>query len=320
VSSAIAPVASTSAAASAAPAEPPPRVPGRIVCGANECHAGTEVCCLGSPPRCVPARGADPHATWEACGKKDFLRCDDAGDCGEGKTCCEETFYEADGVQVFHGACLPTKAGKVSCARAELCSQDDAACLRKDNVCGDKSDDDPRRRCSAPAQARKKPLCGSKPCDDGMTCVEPQEGKRACVPGVLPRYPENIGKGVIECDRGRDCGEDESCFTNPQVAGHRCDWGLAGVDPLSESALCADVTDCAAFCRNDPARAPSCHVDPSTRQGRCECLMRCAKEQDCKSNDCTQILLARGAADTSGKAFCDKARGVCECGAPGKKR
>jgi len=138
-----APIAVLSAAP--APSAPPPTGPGTITCGASRCRAGAEICCLGQPPRCVPAPTVPPDsnayqeafARQKACGGTDhFLACDDAGDCGAGQTCCEET-YETETKSIHQGTCSPLRAGRVTCARAELCSAEDPRCARKDNACTD---------------------------------------------------------------------------------------------------------------------------------------------------------------------------------------
>lgn len=296
---------------------------GRITCGSGECSAPSEICCMAESPRCIPTpdpppipKGSEYNARfivasqrWRACGRQDFRACDDAGDCAAGETCCAERELESDGVPIWHGVCSPLRAGKVSCSYAELCSDDDPTCVRKGNVCrGDPGE--PRNECAATPQARRKPLCGSAPCQDGMTCVE-TGGKRACVQG------ESLDPwkyAVIECDRGRDCGEDESCFTNPQRAGHRCDWDLQGIDAMSEQALCDAPEDCVASCRHAPASIPSCYIHSETKKGRCECLSPCKKDDECE--DCTYLVLRRGEGELPAEPFCDLSRSVCDCRSP----
>jgi hypothetical protein len=296
----------------AAPA-PPPTGPGTIACGATRCRAGAEICCLGEPARCVPAPAVPPDSNTyqeasvrqKACGTNYILACDDAGDCGAGQTCCEET-YESETSSIYQGVCRPLRAGRVTCARAELCSADDGRCARKDNACADVNG---TLRCQLPISRRAHPRCGKKPCPDDMTCVL-QDGEPTCVKGAF-RNELPFRAGVIECDRGRDCGEDESCYQNPQLPGRRCDFAIAGVDGLSERAYCTSAEDCAGYCRLAEGAVPNCHVDPKARSGRCECLDRCAKDADCEG--CGRLGVLREDLDPNAAAFCDRKKGACEC-------
>jgi hypothetical protein len=301
----------------------PASTTGRIACGAAWCKAGSELCCGGRSPRCValPAPSAAVKGggsqtaavgamdAWRLCGRQDFQLCDDGGDCAEGQVCCSERELVDDESDFSYKACLPGRPGKVSCTYEEACSDDNPTCLRKDNVCGGEGLSP--GSCRIPARLRHKVVCGSGPCADGMTCVQTDDG-RACVPGIK-RFPADFG--VIECERGKDCGEDESCYNNPQAPGYRCDFSLAGVDGLSESAQCQDATDCVAFCRRDGS-LPSCYENPETRARRCECLARCTKDEEC--GPCEAILIPRGAGLDASEAFCDKARGACDCRVPKK--
>jgi len=297
--------------AAPAPSAPPPSGPGTIACGATRCRAPAEICCLGELPRCVRAPPVPPEsdayqeasARQKACGTDRFLACDDAGDCGAGQTCCEET-YESETKDLHQGACRPLRAGRVICARAELCSADDPRCARKDNACTDLNG---WSRCELPLALRTRPRCGKKPCPAGTTCVEGDDGP-TCVKGLF-RHDISLFNRVIECDRGRDCGEDESCYKNPQVPGRRCDFAIAGVDGLSEPAYCTGAEDCVAYCRFDDRAVPNCHVDPKRHSGRCECLTRCTKDTDC--DGCERLAVLRGEAD--GAPFCDRRKGACEC-------
>jgi hypothetical protein len=298
--------------AAPAPIAPPPTGPGTIACGATRCRAGAEICCLGETPRCVPAPAAPPEGDAQlvivrqkACGTHHFLACDDAGDCGAGQTCCEET-YETETHSLYQGTCVPLCAGRVTCERAELCSLDDPRCARKDNACTDVNG---TLRCQLPLALRPRPRCGKKPCPADMTCVVGETGP-TCEKGLF-RNDLPGRSGVIECDRGRDCGEDESCFQNPQLPGRRCDFTIAGVDSLSEPASCTGPEDCVAYCRLDERVVPNCHVEPKAHGGTCECLQRCAKDADC--NGCMGLAVLRGNIDPGSPAFCDRRKKACEC-------
>ncbi len=258
------------------PSAPPPTGPGTIACGATRCRAGAELCCLGQPPRCISAPAVPPDgsayqqasARQKACGTNHVLTCDDAVDCGPGQSCCEET-YETETNDIYQGACRPLRAGRVTCARAELCSADEPRCARKDNACADTGG---TLRCQLPLALRTRPRCGKEPCAADMTCVD-EDGKPTCTRGLF-RNEIPLRSDVLECDRGRDCGEDESGYQNPQAPGRRCDFAIAGVDGLSEPAYCTGPEDCTAYCRSAEGAVPSCHVDAKRRSGRCECRGR----------------------------------------------
>jgi hypothetical protein len=241
----------------------------------------------------------------KACGARRFLACDDAGDCGAGQTCCEEQF-EFDTVSLYQGACRPLRAGRVTCPRAELCSADDGRCARKDNACAGEGG---TRRCALPLALRTRPRCGKAPCPADMTCVD-GDGGPTCKQGRF-RDDASLLAGIIECDRGRDCGEDESCYQNPQVRGRRCDFSIAGIDSLSEPAYCTGPEDCGAYCRLDEHAVPNCHVDAESHSGRCECLKLCTKDADC--DGCGLLAVLRGNIDPGSAAFCDRRKGACEC-------
>jgi hypothetical protein len=303
------------ALASAAPPAiaPPPTGPGTIACGATRCRAGAELCCLGPVPRCAPVLTIPPDGNWDrevsarqkACATDRFLACDDAGDCGAGQTCCEET-YETETESIYQGICSPLRAGRVNCMRAELCSVDDPRCARKDNACTDVNG---TLRCQLPLQLRKPPRCGKAPCPAGMTCVE-EEGGPTCTKGIF-RNDIPLTNGVIECNRGRDCGEDESCYQNPQMPGRRCDFSIAGIDGLTEPTYCTGPEDCVASCRLDERAVPSCRVAAKQQSGHCECLKRCKEDTDC--DGCMLLAVQRGNIDPSATAFCDQRKGACEC-------
>jgi hypothetical protein len=246
----------------------------------------------------------------KACGGHRFLACDDAGDCGPGRTCCEES-YETETTSTYQGTCRPLRAGRVTCPRAELCSADDGRCARKDTACTSVAG---AMRCQLPLARRARPRCGARACALGMTCVDGEAGP-TCVPGAF-RDDVTLQKGVIECDRGRDCGEDESCFQNPQLPGRRCDFGIAGVDGLSERAYCTGAEDCVAYCRLDATAVPNCHVATvggKKRAGVCECLTRCTKDTDC--DGCARLAILREGVSMAATAFCDRRKGACECSA-----
>lgn len=292
----------------------PPTGPGSTACGATRCRTGAEICCLGEPARCVPAPPApadgaaysEAAARQKACGTDHFLACDDAGDCGPGHTCCEETFTD-ETTSLWQGACRPLRAGRVACERAELCSTDDARCTRKDNACADVGG---TRRCQLPLALRSRPQCGKQPCPAGKTCVEGDAGP-TCVEGLF-RNEIPVRTGVLECNRGRDCGEDESCYDNPQLPGRRCDFSLAGIDGLSERAHCTGPEDCSAYCRHDKDAVPNCHGETKGRSGRCECLRPCTKDADC-GEECRRLAALRDGGDPGVRAYCDRRKGACEC-------
>lgn len=136
-----------------------------------------------------------------------------------------------------------------------------------------------------------------------MTCVDAGEG-RTCVQGLFRNdFPDRVG--VIECDRGRDCGEDESCYKNPQFPGQRCDFTIAGMDGLSEPAYCSGQEDCVAYCRHDQRWVPNCHG------GSCECLDRCTKDADC--TNCGPLIVRRQEIDGNAVPFCDRRKAACDC-------
>lgn len=309
--------AAEAAVSSVAPAQsaPPPTGPGTIACGATRCRAGAEICCLGQPPRCIlaPAVPTDTSAFEQAfalrkaCGADDILACDDAGDCGAGQTCCAET-YETETKSLRQATCAPLRAGRVTCGRTELCSADDARCARKDNACAEMNG---RLRCQLPRALRTRPPCGKGKahCPVDMTCIDEGSGP-ACAKGLFVDEI-SLHPGVIECDRGRDCGEDESCYQNPQLSGRRCDFAIAGVDNLSEPAYCTGAEDCLGYCRLDEHAVPNCHVLAKEHSGRCECLERCTKDADC--NGCGRLAILRGDVDPGVAAFCDRRKGACEC-------
>jgi hypothetical protein len=241
----------------------------------------------------------------KACGARRFLACDDAGDCGAGQTCCEEQF-EFDTVSLYQGACRPLRAGRVTCPRAELCSADDGRCARKDNACAGEGD---TRRCALPLALRTRPRCGKKPCAAGMTCVVEDAGP-TCVPGVF-RNDFGDRTDVLECERGRDCGEDESCYQNPRSPGQRCDFSVAGLDGLVEPAYCTGPEDCVAACRLAAGTVPSCYTKAKQRLGHCECLTPCTQDADCEG--CGRLAMERNGDFPDSSAYCDRKKGGCEC-------
>jgi hypothetical protein len=149
-----------------------------------------------------------------------------------------------------------------------------------------------------------------------MTCVEGEDGP-TCEKGV---FRNNIPYrfGVIECNRGRDCGEDESCYQNPQLPGHHCDYGLTGIDELTEHALCTGPEDCTAYCRDGESQAAVCYVAPKHKDGGvCECVPQCSRDNQC-ANVCQYLSLRREEVQMNDEAFCDKRKGVCACRKPRK--
>jgi hypothetical protein len=208
-----------------------------------------------------------------ACGSG-FVQCDDAGDCGKGETCCAESEL-AETTTTDYALCSPERAGRVSCSAAERCSDDDPTCARRGNVCGKPHPVDRARTCGVPSADRPRPRCGAAPCAEGMTCIA-TNGSRSCIPGVWTFLERS---DVIECDRGRDCGEDESCFMFQADEGHHCYWTVE-LDASSEPALCEGAADCAVYCRLTPASVGSCYVDAEHPLGRCECFSRCATDAD----------------------------------------
>lgn len=307
-----APAASVTAAP--APPPPPPTGPGTIACGATRCRAGAEICCLGASPRCVAApavrAGAggyeEADARQKACGTDVILACDDAGDCGAGQTCCDES-YSSETKTISLGACRPLRAGRVVCEREELCSLEDRSCARRDTVCADARGGG--MRCRIPPEKRTRPRCGKKPCAAGETCVL-ESGAETC---TAERIEDDwfSRAAVVECNRGRDCGEDQACYQNPQLPGRRCDYALAGIDGLSEPAYCTGAEDCAGYCRHDARSVPSCHVAGKGRSGRCECLDPCTKDADCPT--CDRLAILRDDLGSGGRPFCDRRKGACDC-------
>jgi hypothetical protein len=142
-----------------------------------------------------------------------------------------------------------------------------------------------------------------------MTCVEGENGP-TCEQGLF-RNQVPFRNGVIECDRGRDCGDGESCYQNPQLPGRRCDFGLAGIDGLTEPAYCTGPEDCVAYCRLDERAVPNCHVGAKKQVGVCECLSPCTKDADC--DGCMRLAVLRGDVDPTATAFCDRRKKACEC-------
>lgn len=278
---------------------------GRILCGSSACRVGKEMCCLGDQPHCLAIPPKDPEegelGRFGLCKSSALALCDDAGDCAAGETCCRTRVMGSDGATLDESVCTPLRGGRVVCEYEERCSTDDPRCLRRGATCA-------AGACGFTAAARTRPRCGAAPCPAGSTCVE-TGGVRSCKPGEL-RYPETLD--VIECDRGRDCADGEACYKNPQAGGHRCDFGLAGVDALSEPALCAADADCADFCKGPFDQVASCWLGRGPAHGTCECTRRCTKNEDC-ANACMSLKIRREDNATPTGDACDKARGLCKC-------
>lgn len=309
-----------SATATAIATAPPPRMvdptaPGWIVCGEGSCEIGKEICCLGDKPSCVPipaepdAYGGPLFAMWQACRFREFMQCDDAGDCGVGQVCCQERDLGAEGATLDHRSCLPLRDGKVDCHFAEQCSPANEACSRKGTVCG-APDENRARECAVPESARYKPPCPKGPCAAGLACVRAEGGLR-CEPREGRFVPD-----LVECSLGRQCSEDQSCFKYPSANGTRCDYNLRGVDDLTEPALCDSVADCKAYCRGDPSMVPHCFKGsgPSGEVGSafCECLLPCTKDTDCPEN-CFRLALHRSQDSSELERRCDKKIHACDC-------
>jgi hypothetical protein len=284
----------------------------RIQCGSDDCDARSEVCCDGPKPHCLALVDVPTPATpqegpplntdliWQACERARFKRCDDAGDCADGETCCNEV--EGGEYPIEYTRCVPLRAGRVMCTYAEECSEDDTRCARNANLCT--ATKGSAGQCVTRPSAHHKPTCPTTPCPDGSTCVA-KDGKRSCEPGEHYFFED---RSVVECNGGRDCGEGESCFSFQFSPGRHCYWNVE-VDPQSEPALCSDAADCTSFCRNTEGVA-RCHVDKENPDGRCECFSNCTKDDDC--SNCMFIGIMRGSPEAL-EGFCDKKTKACDC-------
>jgi hypothetical protein len=286
-------VAEEPAAVAAGPTPDPG--PGLFRCGQAVCKAGVEVCaprqaCGEDWPAkaCVAknelsARTFDsqnPSATCqdECFGWFDTKECDGPGDCKQGEVCCysrQRIIGPCDDGEDGHideYACKPAIAGRTPCHTAEICSAKEPTCARPGSSCA-VDEATGIGRCAVPRRAKQEDL-----------------------------------SRVFECERGRDCAPDESCFTGP--GGHWC--GLNATSWAGdEVALCQDASDCVGFCRG--RKDAVCYPDGERRF--CECRPACQRSQDCKSSDyCARLSLNRyGGAMLPLEPFCNLAQRRCDC-------
>lgn len=230
-----APVATTPLAPKAAPREsttqksaptavvvPAPPVvkasPGRVACGSTSCDTTHQVCCNGA--RCI--EHADVQAWVKAHPNKaryhrlmgdgcpmagewsnEAAACDDAGDCSDGKACCEQgrgSEYWAFACEA--SPCEQVCSGPGSCTPGYHCEYDK-------NATGAV-----RGKCRFTAA---KVSCGTQTCGgDKPFCCEPTQSDIDEEPPILPhcRAAAESCEGSsrrLECRQNTDCGDNRKC-------------------------------------------------------------------------------------------------------------
>lgn len=89
---------------------PPPREPGRILCGGATCDASSEQCCLpydeSQAAACASRANGCPSGYFN-------VDCDEPGDCAPGESCCLYRFLQGGGIAEI--SCGAACAGQVVC-------------------------------------------------------------------------------------------------------------------------------------------------------------------------------------------------------------
>jgi hypothetical protein len=305
--------------------------PGRFACGDASCIAGRETCApreaCGSdwPAKACVATAkvkswtfgdAKPGTTCkDGCFSwYDYKACDGPSDCKTGQICCYDRHRiigpcgdgEDGSLDVFE--CRPAKKAGGPCRTAEICSASDSKCSRPGSRCVI----DPKTglgACMVPRRAL--PRCGAAPCAPPLACMANRtDQKRFCTNDPAGHADQ---AELIECDRGRDCAPDESCFE--AYAGRRCDLNArswAGDD----LPICDDASDCLAFCggSGDAVCAPGGEVKV------CECRPPCRRDKDCADGRyCFAVSLRRtGGSLMMNEPFCNAVEQRCDCRVPGE--
>ncbi|MFO0551888.1 MAG: hypothetical protein U0271_26105 [Polyangiaceae bacterium] len=277
-------------------------VKGRVACGKGYCLTESQLCCdSGDSAHCVP-RSDD----WmKACNWRDAAYCDDAGDCNQGESCCEEPQH-SETEDAWVSSCVAMLPdGTSPCRRTQRCSADDESCRAPFDTCAQ------HQFCYSSSAPPGDVVCGAAPCQNGLTCFGGEDGP-FCAPFDEKAAEEDsfYRRTVIACNRGRDCGPEQACYQNPQSPGRRCDTTIMLLDQFSEPAYCEDDSDCGGFCRADAGTKGRC------KHGVCSCYSPCNAKTPC--NGCFNHEMFAGA--ELGEDVCDQASKFCDCRPkPGQK-